>query len=104
LLTVWTSYPTDVDIQYGAERDHFLKHYWRADVDGMEKEGKIYTLLESKGVPNIVPFEKGNDVRDHMSLTHTFRDEAPRAAVLKGPIDQVDGVFRLDVTHQKDKI
>jgi hypothetical protein len=28
----------------------------------------------------------------------------PRAAVLKGPIDQLDGVFRLDVTHQKDKI
>jgi len=28
----------------------------------------------------------------------------PRAAVLKGPIDQIDGVFRLDVTHQEDKI
>jgi hypothetical protein len=31
------------------------------------------------------------------SVCHT-----PRAAVLKGPIDQLDGVFRLDVTHQKD--
>jgi len=29
---------------------------------------------------------------------------APKAAVLKGLIDQVDGVFRLDVTHQEDKI
>jgi hypothetical protein len=38
-------------------------------------EGKIYALLESKGVPNIAPFGKGNDVRDHMSLTHTLRDE-----------------------------
>jgi hypothetical protein len=53
----------------------FLKDYWRAIVDGMEKEGKIYALLESKGVPNIAPFGKGNDVRDHMSLTHTVRDE-----------------------------
>jgi hypothetical protein len=53
----------------------FLKDYWRVDVDGMMKEGKIYALLESKGVPNIAPFGKGNDVRDHMSLTHTLRDE-----------------------------
>ena len=53
----------------------FLKDYWRADVDGMEKEGEIYALLESKGVPNIPPFGKGNDVRDHMTLTHTLRDE-----------------------------
>jgi len=29
----------------------FLKDYWRADVDGMEKEGEIYALLESKDVP-----------------------------------------------------
>ena len=41
----------------------------------MEKEGEIYAILESKGVPNIAPFGKGNDVRDHMSLTHTLRDE-----------------------------
>ena len=53
----------------------FLKDYWRADVDGMEKEGEIYALLESKDVPNIAPFGKGNDVGDHMSLTHTLRDE-----------------------------
>jgi hypothetical protein len=31
----------------------FVKDYWRADVDGMEKEGEIYALPESKGVPNI---------------------------------------------------
>jgi hypothetical protein len=37
----------------------FLKEYWRADVDGMEKETEIYALLELKGVPNILPFEKG---------------------------------------------
>ena len=53
----------------------FLKDYWRADVDGMEKEGDIYALLESNRVPNIAPFGKGNDVRDHTTLTHTLRDE-----------------------------
>jgi Fungal protein kinase len=53
----------------------FLKDYWRADVDGMEKEGDIYALLESKSVPNIAPFGKGNDVRDHTTLTHTLRNE-----------------------------
>jgi hypothetical protein len=53
----------------------FLKDYWRAAVDGMEKEGDIYTLLESNRVPNIAPFGKGNDVRDHTTLTHALRDE-----------------------------
>ncbi|KIM72265.1 hypothetical protein PILCRDRAFT_82020, partial [Piloderma croceum F 1598] len=53
----------------------FLKGYWRADVDGMEKEGDIYALLESKDVPNIAPFGKGNDVCDHTALTHTLRNE-----------------------------
>jgi len=32
------------------------------------------------------------------------RNGTPRAAVLKGPIDQIDEVFRLDVTHLNDKI
>ncbi|KAF8234088.1 hypothetical protein L208DRAFT_1394550, partial [Tricholoma matsutake] len=50
----------------------FLKDYWRADVDGMEKEGEIYALLESNRVPNIAPFGKGNDVRDHMTLMKNF--------------------------------
>jgi len=53
----------------------FLKDDWRADVDGMEKEGDIYTLLESKCVPNIAPFGKGNDARNHMTLTNTLRNE-----------------------------
>jgi hypothetical protein len=53
----------------------FLKDYWRVGVDGMEKEGEIYALLESKGVPNIAPFGKGNDVRHHTTLTHTLRNE-----------------------------
>ena len=44
-------------------------------MDGMEKEGEIYALLESHRVPNIAPFGKGNDVRDHTILTHTLRDE-----------------------------
>jgi hypothetical protein len=64
----------------------FLKDYWRVDLDGMEKGGEIYALLESHRVPNIAPFGKGNDVRDHMSLTHTLRDEEwacrPRVMVL----------------------
>ena len=53
----------------------FLKDYWRTDLDGIEKEGDIYSLLESSRVPNIPPFGKGNDVRDHKTLTHTLRDE-----------------------------
>jgi hypothetical protein len=53
----------------------FLKDYWRADVDGMDKEGEIYALLELNGVQNIAPFGKGNDVRDHTTLTNTLREE-----------------------------
>jgi hypothetical protein len=53
----------------------FLKDYWRVDVDGMNKEGDIYALLESNSVPNIPPFGKGNDVRDHMTLTNTLREK-----------------------------
>jgi hypothetical protein len=53
----------------------FLKNYWRADMDGMEKEGDIYALLESKDVPNIAPFGKGNDVCDQTTLIHTLRNE-----------------------------
>jgi hypothetical protein len=53
----------------------FLKDYWKADVDGMTKEGEIYALLESKGVPNNAPFGKGNDVRHHTTLMHTLRNE-----------------------------
>ena len=53
----------------------FLKDYWSVDVDGMEKEGKIYALLESKSVPNIAPFGKGNDVGNHTTITHTLRNE-----------------------------
>ena len=53
----------------------FLKDYWRADVDGMEKEGEIYALLEAKYVPNIAPFGKGNDVRHHRTLMPTLRNE-----------------------------
>jgi hypothetical protein len=53
----------------------FLKDYWRVDVDGIEKEGDIYALLESNCVPNIAPFGKGNDVRNHTTLMHTLRDE-----------------------------
>jgi hypothetical protein len=48
----------------------FPKDYWIADA--MEKEGKVYALLESNHVPT---FGKGNDVRDHTTLTHTLRDK-----------------------------
>ena len=53
----------------------FLKAYWRVDMDGMEKEGNIYTILESNHVPNIAPFGNGNNIHNHMSLMHTLRDE-----------------------------
>jgi hypothetical protein len=58
----------------------FLKDYWRADVDGMEKEGKIYALLESNRVPNIAPFGKGNNIRNHMTLPRTLRNDIIRRA------------------------
>jgi hypothetical protein len=32
----------------------------RSDVDWMEKEEDIYTLLKCKSIPNIAPFGKGN--------------------------------------------
>ena len=38
------------------------------------KEGEIYAILESKGVPNIAPFGKENDVSDHTTLTHMLRN------------------------------
>lgn len=53
----------------------FLKDYWRTDVDGIEKEGDIYAILEQHEVPHIAPFGQGNDVRDHMTLTQTLRNE-----------------------------
>jgi hypothetical protein len=55
----------------------FLKDCWRADVDGMEKEGEICALLESKGVPNIALFGngKGDHVRRHVTLTHAQKRE-----------------------------
>ena len=50
----------------------FVKVYWRASVDGMEKEGDIYGILESHQVPHIAPFGHVNDVRNISSLTQTF--------------------------------
>jgi hypothetical protein len=58
-----------------AEKIVFSKDYWRADVDGMEKEGRTYVLLELNCVPNIAPFGKWNDVCDHSTLMHTLRDK-----------------------------
>jgi len=77
------SHSTDVGVQYETREIVFLKDYWRADVDGMKKEGEIYALLESKGVPNIAPFGMGNDVRHHKTLTHTLRNEK-WACLVKG--------------------
>ena len=51
-------------------------------MDGMEKEGQIYALLESKGVPNIAPFGKGNDVRNHEP--HTFAQRRCMGMLVKG--------------------
>ena len=41
----------------------------------MDKEGVIYALLRSIRVPNIPPFGKGNDVRDHTTLTIILKEE-----------------------------
>jgi hypothetical protein len=38
-------------------------------------EGDIYARLSSNHVPNIAPFGKGNNIRDHATLTHTLRGE-----------------------------
>ena len=51
----------------------FLKDYWRRE--GVVKEGDIYFLLESKHVPNIPPFGKGNDVRNHTTVTDVLKAE-----------------------------
>ncbi|KAF9476315.1 hypothetical protein BDN70DRAFT_863521 [Pholiota conissans] len=51
---------------------HFLKDFWRADVDGIDKEGDIYQLLKSKGVSNIAPFGMGNDVRNHATVADVW--------------------------------
>ena len=64
----------------------FLKHNWRADVDGMEKEGKIYGILEAKGIPNIVPFGRGNDLCDHVTLIHTLTLHATSCCDLTCPV------------------
>jgi hypothetical protein len=53
----------------------FLKDYWRTAVGGVEKEGDIYALLESKRVPNTAPFGKGNDVPEHKTLTDTLQEK-----------------------------
>jgi hypothetical protein len=50
----------------------FVKAYWRANVDDMDKEGDIYAILEDHQVPHIAPFGHGNDVRDISTLTQTF--------------------------------
>ena len=40
----------------------------------------------------------------HTLIWCVSRAYSLRAAVLKGPIDHIDGVFRLDITHLNDKI
>jgi hypothetical protein len=69
----------------------FLKEYWRADVDSMEKEGEIYVLLEAKDVPNIAPFGKGNNVHHH-----TYTEKCEVGMLVGGygalqPIQDVSG-------------
>ncbi|KAF8193751.1 hypothetical protein BJ912DRAFT_230456 [Pholiota molesta] len=56
----------------------FLKDYWRANVDRMEKEGEIYRILQAKNVPHIAPFGMGNDVRNQETQTQEWRNQRPR--------------------------
>jgi hypothetical protein len=74
LLTVRTSHPTDAGIQYEDEREIVFiigERLW-----GVWRRKARIRAAEIEGIPNIIaPFGKGNDVRDHMSLTHTLRDE-----------------------------
>ncbi|KAF8176473.1 hypothetical protein BJ912DRAFT_699372 [Pholiota molesta] len=55
----------------------FLKDYWRAHVDGMEKEGEIYRILQEKNVPHIAPFGMGNDVRGQETQTEKLSNRSP---------------------------
>jgi len=74
-FAIRTSHPTDVGIQYGDKNDCFSEGLLESGC-GRNGEGRRnLCTVESKDVPNIAPFGKGNDVGDHMSLTHTLRDE-----------------------------
>jgi len=53
----------------------FLKDYWRIDAPGMEKEGDIYEELKKHRVPHIAPFDRGDDVLDHRTVTQDLRGE-----------------------------
>ncbi|KAF9483011.1 hypothetical protein BDN70DRAFT_828166 [Pholiota conissans] len=48
----------------------FLKDYWRPETHA--KEGTIYDTLEWYKVEKIAKFGTGNDVRDHITLTHEY--------------------------------
>lgn len=42
----------------------------------MEKEGDIHALLKEKNVPNIPPFDCGNDIPGHRTLTADLKDRS----------------------------
>jgi hypothetical protein len=62
---------------YDIERDKivFCKDYWRIDQFGMKKEGDIYALLREHRVPHIAPFDRGEDVLGHTTVTQSLRQE-----------------------------
>jgi hypothetical protein len=60
----------------------FLKDYWRIAEPGMEKEGDIYAQLEEHNVPHIAPFDRGDDVLDHITIAQTLTKE-PWACLMK---------------------
>ncbi|KDR72661.1 hypothetical protein GALMADRAFT_158848 [Galerina marginata CBS 339.88] len=51
----------------------FLDRYL-PESDTLEKEGDIYSIQEDKHVSYTAPFGRGNDVRNHVTHTDTYRD------------------------------
>jgi len=54
------------------DRVVFCKDYWRIDQPGMKKEGDVYALLKEHQVPHIPPFDRGNDILNHSTVTQTL--------------------------------
>lgn len=50
----------------------YLKNTWRLDVDGIQKEGEVYQVLESHHIPHIAHCELSGDVLDHATRTQEF--------------------------------
>ena len=88
--------------------DHFQiswYHYTHAQAHCVKVPGSRYYWRTIYWFPNVTWTIWKTNSGTEPYFEHWFCQlSTPRAAVLKGLIDQIDGVFRLDVTHLEDKI